>query len=644
MPTIEKLQTVFIIYLLLAVTTIIYLFGLSGPLLLDDFENLKPLGDYGGVISGDNALRFIFGNNSGPLGRPVSMAAFLLDDFSWPTYSVSTFKLTNVALHLVVGLVLFLVVLRTFTHEFAIGKRKANTLGLIIFALWLLHPIHVSTVLYVIQRMAILSTLFSLCAFLFYLRFRFYMKNGQGRQVLLSICLFSLFFLLAIFAKENALLVLPFVLICELFIFKSVFSEKVTAKVALCIYIVILTSPLWLYWSYELWGRSYTVREFNLQDRLTLQLSVVGDYIGKILLPTADRMNLFNERYTASAISLQNNSFLSGLFFSLFFVVVFVLAYVKKNQIIVFGLTWFVCFHLLESTILPLEIYFEHRNYMPSIGLLIAFVAGIHSFISKKCSIGIFVLCFSLFIIYQAFISTILTNTWGNTSSLFIKFTSDEPSSIRAKVTYASFLENRGLPEFAISEIVEAIDKKPEMISLQLNKIRLMCQYDLGGDMHAELDRLNETDLFDTAAVFQLRQLMKIEHDCVMLNAKQMIIDNAISKISSTDDFAIRSTVGSQFYFLVTDWYISKRLFTPALDSIDKAISYAPTVDLYLKKIVLLTSAGLYREALKVIPLALFADEKRSFLEPTRSKEIIFLQQSLENQIKKNSEPIQSRP
>ena len=52
--------------------------------MLDDFHNLESLGAYGGVVDLESALRFIFSNESGPLGRSVAMASFLLNDSAWP--------------------------------------------------------------------------------------------------------------------------------------------------------------------------------------------------------------------------------------------------------------------------------------------------------------------------------------------------------------------------------------------------------------------------------------------------------------------------------------------------------------------------------------------------------------------------------
>jgi hypothetical protein len=88
-----------------------------------------------------------------------------------------------------------------------------------------------------------------------------------------------------------------------------------------------------------------------------LQVAVLGDYIGKVCLPTVNAMNLFDERFTSKAISLSNPDFVHGLIITIFTISLLIAAIRKSLKLITFGISWFFVFHLLESTILPLEIY-----------------------------------------------------------------------------------------------------------------------------------------------------------------------------------------------------------------------------------------------------------------------------------------------
>lgn len=632
----KTVLTVFTLYLILVATVITYWFGLSGPLLLDDFHNLQPLGDQGGVSSWESAKKFIFGNGSGPFGRSVSMATFLLNDSNWPVYSVASFKLTNLAFHLCVGLSLLLVLRHLFVQEFKFERRSAELLSLLVFAFWLMHPIHISTVLYVIQRMTILSAFFSLLAFLFYLQFRVSFINRSIPSTFFNAFLFIVFFLLAVFSKENALLLIPFIYICEFFIFKCLLPNNIKKKAVLLAYTFLVTSPIWLYFTYDYWGLGYAEREFNLPERLILQVAIIGDYVGKIILPAAERMNLFNERFSPSAISIYNSSFLIGLLSCICFLVAFGISVLKKNRLVIFGLMWFICFHLLESTIIPLELYFEHRNYLPSVGLITGFIGITYSALNTNFSKGLVYFFYVSMFVYLCFTTLILSNTWGSADTLYIKLSGDEPTSVRAKVTYASYLEARGLPEFALAEIEEAIELSPELLSLRLNEVRLICKYALKETIVDEIKEIEHAYLFDSGIIFQLEQLIKIKNThCSELEGDDSFIDFAFSKATKSENFNNSSRFGSQFYNLLTDYYITKRMFNPAIESLDKAIGFAPTIDLYVRKIVLLSSAGLYEDALLVVPEAFKADKRRGNYIPSRYAEIEFLQMSLQNQIKK---------
>ena len=133
-------------------------------MLLDDYVNLSPMGENGGVNNLQNFLRFVFGNSSGPTGRPVSMISFLIDAQDWPP-RVAAFKYTNILMHTLNGVVLSWFALTLF-QLLGLDSKRSSLLALLLSALWLLHPLNSTTTLYVIQRMTQLMTLFTLAALL----------------------------------------------------------------------------------------------------------------------------------------------------------------------------------------------------------------------------------------------------------------------------------------------------------------------------------------------------------------------------------------------------------------------------------------------------------------------------------------------
>ena len=104
------------------------------------------------------------------------------------------FKVVNLVLHLICGWVLFITValllrIMADSNLTQLNSTEQFYTAAVTSALWILHPLHVSTVLYSVQRMAILATLFSLLGIYFYLAMRRRQIRGQSSiiQLLLLI-------------------------------------------------------------------------------------------------------------------------------------------------------------------------------------------------------------------------------------------------------------------------------------------------------------------------------------------------------------------------------------------------------------------------------------------------------------------------
>ena len=51
----------------------------------------------------------------------------------------------------------------------------------------------------------------------------------------------------------------------------------------------------------------------------------------------------------------------------------------RRLPVVACGILWFFVGHLLESTVIPLELMFEHRNYLPSFAVLLAVIGAVHA-------------------------------------------------------------------------------------------------------------------------------------------------------------------------------------------------------------------------------------------------------------------------
>ncbi|RYE40684.1 MAG: hypothetical protein EOP48_24505 [Sphingobacteriales bacterium] len=120
------------------------------------------MGTYGGVVDYETFKNFVFHGVSSPLGRPLTLASFLLDDNTWPSVA-EWFKATNLKIHLLTGLSLCWATLHLM-RLFGKSETTSAWIALLSASIWLLHPYMVSTTLYVVQRMAQLAAMFVLTA------------------------------------------------------------------------------------------------------------------------------------------------------------------------------------------------------------------------------------------------------------------------------------------------------------------------------------------------------------------------------------------------------------------------------------------------------------------------------------------------
>jgi hypothetical protein len=225
-----------VIVLTLVITAWIYWQGLHGPFLLDDFSNITS-----GYVADFNLEEILYSlthNDSGDLGRPVSMLSFL---FSGIVHGQGTwgYKYHNLMIHLLNGLLIFWLLIKLLPHlSNKCDFRKAVLVAGATAVFWLIHPLQVSTVLYVVQRMAQLSTFFILAALLAYVFAREQSNISNWRFYLLAYLAFPLFTLLAVFSKENGVLIPVYLLMIEYIVF-GIKSENPQQKRKILIFNII---------------------------------------------------------------------------------------------------------------------------------------------------------------------------------------------------------------------------------------------------------------------------------------------------------------------------------------------------------------------------------------------------------------------
>lgn len=373
--------------LLLAAAACIPLYwpGLHGPFLFDDIPNLGLVQLW--LEGGAGWRTVVFDNLAGPLGRPLSMATFLTDGALWGMNPFG-FKLTNLGLHLVIGLAIYLLVHRIARRDPQLGGHP-RLVAAVVSAIWLLHPLHAGTVLYVVQRMAMLSALFIVLAMLAYLHGRERIERGDLRAGM--IWLFGVVPVLTVlgaFSKENGVLALLLCGVVEWVYFRPAAGTRrptgvrvfqialVAAPIALGLVLLVAKPDLFL--------DGYANRPFTLVQRLLTESRVLFDYLGKLLLPVGHQFSIMRDDYTISTGLLSPPTTALALAGWIGLVV----AAIRLRTVLPSfsaGIGIYLAGHAIESGVFPLMVYFEHRNYLPSIGVLLA-LAGLATVIARHAA------------------------------------------------------------------------------------------------------------------------------------------------------------------------------------------------------------------------------------------------------------------
>ena len=512
------LVLVFIVYA-------IYAPGKQGTFLLDDYANLSNLVQVQSISNTDGLLRYLFSDTMGiPAERWLSKLSFLINDTTWPSHPLG-FKHTNILIHIINGLLIIWLVLRLMritAHEEKISQIVALFTG----SLWLLHPFNVSTTLYVVQRMTELSALFNLVGILIYLRGRVLLSKNNVRAgyTWMTTGLIG-GTILGLLSKENGVLLPLYVLTLEILLFKHLEGTGLW-KYWKWIFLWLPSGILigWLIYQLPTWFDFYSLRPFDLGERVLTQARVLTDYLTSILLPIRRGTGVFHDDYSISHGFLDPPATLIAFVVLIGLISTAVLCR-RKLPVLSFGIAWFFVGHILESGIVPLELYFEHRNYLPMLGPL--FIVCYYA-ITTETRLREFIYA-SLF----GFLVLSAVGTWQNVRVWSSPITSVEvwekehPTSPRVLQYASNFFVSQGNYEASVHRLNKLVELRPNWAGPKLKLLLVSCisgENKLGvevSDLVTEFESV-EWDSISVAILSNLFRGMQ-KKPCHMLTIDHMV-------------------------------------------------------------------------------------------------------------------------
>jgi tetratricopeptide (TPR) repeat protein len=375
----KQLHLTLLLAALCLLTVLVYLPGLSGDYMFDDMPNLLQNSRLQvDALDMDSLMSAAYSSGSGLFRRPVSMATFAINQYFFDIDPWS-YKVANLAIHILTGVVIFLLCRLLVSsyrtrHNSHISDRAAYWLPVVVSGLWLVHPLNLTPVLYIVQRMTSLTALFTVCGLCLYTLGRQRMlagKHGFG-YIITGLVVFGC---LATLSKESGLLLPLYMLVIEISLFRFRDHNGLPSKTVMGFFAIVILAPLCLFLLVLLTNPdsllNYHTRDFTLLERVLTQARVLVFYLKLIIMPSITELGLHHDDISLSHGLLDPPTTLYSIL-GLAALLVAAIALLKTRPLASLGILWFFAGHALESTIFQLDIAYEHRNYLADMGIILA--------------------------------------------------------------------------------------------------------------------------------------------------------------------------------------------------------------------------------------------------------------------------------
>ncbi len=478
----------------MALTVLAYWVGLYGPFVFDDGPNFAGIEAW---LAGKQDLEeVLFGNTSLLTNRTLAMATFAANA-AWFGYTPFSFKIVNLFLHLLSGLVAYRVLAGLALRDALLAK-DARLLAAIVVTIWLLHPYNVSTVLYAVQRMTQIAALCCLGGLWLYISTRSKMetRTTAGHWVALFVGI-PLLTLLGIQGKQSAIVLPGLCLVVELAFFmgRARWPKPLVAFYALLLVLPATGLILGAFLKPHLLLDGFGEYPFTLTQRLLSESRVLVEYIQMSLLPNPPRMGVYTDDFTPSlGLFKPLSTVIAILFLSTISIAAW--RFRKLAPSVFAGWFLFLVGHSVEASILPIELYYEHRNYLPGLGLFYA-VAALAAAASRALSKQEVRMGRVGAVTGLALVAVLAIQTHGRSrvwSDRFLLAESElvnHPNSVRAVLNYAWLAKISGDPTRAIEVLDHAIatSREPKVQGLaRVFRMRINCELK-GSTPPGEIDK-----------------------------------------------------------------------------------------------------------------------------------------------------------
>ena len=387
------IQNIFVLLLFIILGSVIYSNTLEVPFTFDDLSRIQE-NPYIRIneLTIDNLVQAMF-NKQSSANRPLGNLSFALN-YYFHQFNLKGYHIFNIIIHLLTAYFLYFFFKSTLRIPLLSTKyRHPEAIALFTALVWLVYPLHTQSVTYIVQRLNSLAAMFYVLSLLLYVKGR--LAEGK-RNTWLWFAGSALSGILALGSKQNAAMLPFFILLYEWYFFQDIDRDwlkrnlKYICGVAALFCLVTLfylgTNPIEKLNSIN----DFAHNEFTLTERILTQFRVVIYYLSLLAYPHPSRLNLdYDFLLSHSLVDPISTLLCLGLIIGFIGLAIFM---AKKERLLSFCILWFFGNLVIESSVIPLAIIYEHRTYLPSMLICLLAVALGYRFIKFKW-LGISLVC-----------------------------------------------------------------------------------------------------------------------------------------------------------------------------------------------------------------------------------------------------------
>jgi tetratricopeptide (TPR) repeat protein len=335
-------------------------------------------------------------------------------------------------------------------------------------------------------------------------------------------------------------------------------------------------------------------RPWTVAQRLLTEPRVLVDYLQLLVVPRVLSTGLYNDAYVAStSLVSPASTWLALLFIAGLIAAAFALR--RRAPVFACALLFFFAGHLIESTVLALELYFEHRNYLPA--LLLGWPIG-RALMRWKIPAGARVALVVMLFAGLATITWQRASLWAHQDEMAELWARTNPASSRAQATAAIFEMRGGRPDRAIARLQPLSAKDPADLQLAVNLADARCA--VRGIKHREVDAvafaLRNATAGDALMHSWLADALNTARTAGCRGLNLEAVDIWIAAARANPRFAARPRQ-QELHSIAGELALTRGEPDAARREFDLALDAWPTPQAALQQAAVLASAGCYAQA-----------------------------------------------